>query len=534
MRKNRALLIFGLFCLLGIVSRAIFAVKDFTHLDEVLYAIGSVDFSVRNATPPSPGYFLYIMSAKFLNIFTNNPHTSLMALSVIYSGLIAGLVYYFARILKDEVCGIISALLFLTSPLFWYKGVTIFGYLNSGFFMLLTVLFGWRIIVEKKTNLLFWFSVSFAVLTGVRPQEFPIMLPLYIFVLVHLNTKQAMGSIFTFGLVCCAWLIPLLIMSGGLSEYISVLKDASGYVAYDSIFGGSFAAKLNNHLVRMTRYFTWAYFLGAAPFIYYIGKFFYIPNLVNEKKAQFFAVWLFPALIYNVFIQFGEIGHGMSWGLGFLIIIAEAIIIISEDIVEALLALSRKGVIISGAFIRRPYVKKAVYALVAVPVIIFNCFIFFHDFDKDRHDFYDFRKYRQFNYNDVLKKSRFLKSKVDFIKKNFDQKNTAVLVTGTFGHQVMYHLPDALIIQAGVIMREDHTNFSTWRRLKQEYYENANEFIIPEGIQYLVLFDDIFVPYFKNTKDNNCYKIDDRHKLFVHKVNPGDRLNFSYQVITIE
>ena len=533
MRKKRTALIFGLFFLLGIASRVIFAVKDFTHLDEVLYAIGSVDFSVKNATPPSPGYFLYIMSARFLNIFTNNPHTSLMALSIIYSGAIAGLIYYFAKLLKSEAVGIIAALLFLTSPLFWYKGVTIFGYLNSGFFILLTALLGWRIVVEKKTGLLFWFSLSFAILTGVRPQEFPIMLPLYIFVLTHLNIREAIGSIFIFGLTCCAWLIPLLIMSGGLREYISVLSDAGGYVAYDSIFGGSFTGKLNNHLVRMERYFIWAYFLGVIPFIYYIGKFFYIPNLVNEKKAQFFAVWLFPALIYNVFIQFGEIGHGMSWGLGFLIIIAEAIMVISEDALAALLALSRKGIGISSAIIQSPYVRKITSALVVGPIIIFNCFIFFHDFDKDKHDFYDFRKYRQFNYNDVLKKSHFLKSKVDFIKKNFNQKNIAVLVTGTFGHQVMYHLPDALIIQAGVIMREDHTSFSTWRRLKQKYYENANEFIIPEGIQYLVLFDDIFVPYLKNTQDNNCYRIDDTHKLFVHKVSPGERFNFAYHSIAV-
>ncbi len=104
--------------------------------------------------------------------------------------------------------------------------------------------------------------------------------------------------------------MPLVSMSGGIAEYLSALKPGTEYIATDIIFAGNLVSRLNNHLVRMGRYFEWAYFLGILPLVYYIGRFFYLPNLVREKKIQFFAVWILPTVIYNLLIQFGEIGHG--------------------------------------------------------------------------------------------------------------------------------------------------------------------------------------------------------------------------------
>src|SRR3989338_9424101 len=164
MRIKRELIIFSILFIAGISSRALLAAKDFTHMDEILYAIGSFNYSIKDAMPHSPGYFLYIMSARLLNIFTQDPFTSLVFLSIFYSGLIAGTLYYFGFILKGRTAGVISALMFLTSPLFWYKGITIFGYLNSGFFILLTALLGYKVVVEKKRTLILWFSFCLAIL----------------------------------------------------------------------------------------------------------------------------------------------------------------------------------------------------------------------------------------------------------------------------------------------------------------------------------------------------------------------------------
>lgn len=519
MRIKKEVFIFLIFFLIGIGSRALFASKDFTHMDGVLYAVGTFDYNIKDSMPPAPGYFLYIMSAKLLNLFTHDPHTSLMLLSIFYSGLIAGALYYFGTSLKGQMAGVVSALLFLTSPLFWYKGVTIFGYLNSGFFILLTALLGYKVVVEKKKTLIFWFSISFAILIGVRPQELAVMLPLYIYVLFHMRPKEAVFSVVVFLFICFLWLVPLISMSGGIDTYLSALNKDSGYVIYDSVMGGNPVSKINNHLVRMGRYFQWAYFLGIVPLVYYIGRFFYLPNIVNDKKVQFFAVWILPTVIYNVLIQFGEIGHGMSWGLGLFLILGESIVVLCNDILQLL---------------QRPYLKTVAYFSVLGPIIFVNFFMFFYDFDKGRVDFYSFEKYRQFNYKDVFNRNRYLTSKIGFIKEHFKSEDLLILTSGVFSYETMFRLPEAIVIQPNIIYKKGSFHFSLFNSYKKIFYENKFDFEIPRSVTKLIVFDDIFFTYVQTKKNSTYYDIGDSYKLLAYDVSRGEKIYFDYHSIRIE
>lgn len=517
MRVKKEAIIFLIFFLIGILSRALFASKDFTHMDGVLYAIGTFDFSIKNGTPPAPGYFLYIMSAKLLNTFTHNPYASLMYLSIFYSGLIAGMFYYFGTLLKGQMAGIVSGVLFLTSPLFWYKGISIFGYLNSGFFILLSALFGYKLIMERKRTFIFWFSVCFAILFGIRPQESIVMFPLYLFVLFHMRFKEAMLSIAIFLIFCLLWFIPFVSLSGGTASFLSALQ--RGDLVSDSIFDGNPISKINNHLVRMWQYFLWAYFLGIIPLIYYIGKSFYLPNFVNNKRTQFFAVWILPTIFYNIFIQFAEIGHGMSWGLGLLLIMGESVVVLCEDILKVL---------------RNPRWTGTTYAFILSPIILTNFFMFYHDFDNGKVDFYSFEKYRQFNYQDVVKNNRFLISKINLIKKNIRPEETSIISSSTFSHQVMYRLPQAVVIQANIIDRRDNYGFHSFNYFKHSYYKEKKYFVIPEGISKLIVFDEIFMPYFMNKQNLSYLETEGAYKLLVYGVTAGQKILFDYHSIQVE
>lgn len=518
MRIKKEVVIFLIFFLAGILSRGLFASKDFTHMDGVLYAISTFRYSIQDNMPPAPGYFLYIMSAKLLNIFTGEPHTSLMWLSIFYSGLIAGALYYFGTLLKDRMTGVISAILFLTSPLFWYKGITIFGYLNSGFFIILTALLGFKVVVEKKAKLIIWASICFAILVGIRPQELFVLLPLYAFVLFHVRPKAALSALLVFFIVFLGWFMPLVSMSGGISAYLSAVKSGSLYLVEDSIVGGSLISQINNHLVRMGRYFEWAYFLGIIPLVYYIGRFFYLPALAKDKKVQFFVIWLLPTVLYNIFIQFGEIGHGMSWGLGLLLILGESVVILCEDILKAL---------------RRPNWKWATYTFVLGPIVLINLVMFFYDFDKGGADFYSFEKYRQFNYKDVVNHNHFQMSKINFIKENFKPESLLIISSGAFSYQVMYHLPEAIVIQPNIIYKKDNYGFSLFNRFRRSYFRHKVDFIVPNGITKLILFDDIFIPYFQGKRDVTYHKAGD-YKLLAYDVSPKQRIVFENYTIRID
>lgn len=507
------------FSTFGILSRMVFASKDFTHMDAVLYAIGTFDYSVKNNTPPFPGYFLYIMSAKMLNLFTHNPHTSLMALSIFYSGLIAGLLYYFGNILKGRAAGISSAVLFLTSPLFWHKGISIYGYLNSGFFIVLTALLGYKIILEKKDNLIFWFSVSFAALIGIRPQESVVMAPFYLFVLFHTKIRKALLSLAVFTAFCLLWAAPLVLMSGGLKEYSMASRMSGLYVLEDSVFSGYALTKVANHAARMALSFQWAYFLGAIPLCYFFARLFRSKNLFQNKKAQFFAAWLLPVISFNLFIQFGEIGHGMGWGLGFLLLIGYGIVLLCEDCQRLL---------------NKPKWKPALYAGIFSPIVLFNAYMFLHDFDGDKPDFYDFRRYRPFNYADVRKHNDFLSSRINFISSRFSQKGLLIISSAVFSHQVMFHLPEAIVIQPNMIHKRNNPNFYLYNRYKNYCFQNKIDYIIPDGVNRLVIFDDIFIPYFKSIKDSESFRLPGQYTLLACAVFPGQKLKFDYRSILIE
>lgn len=529
MRIRKEAVIFLLFFLAGIFSRAPLAGKDFTHLDSILYSISSFDYSIKDGTPPSPGYFIYIMSARLLNIFTHDPQTSLILISIFYSGLIAGGLYYFGTLLKGQKEGIISAALFLTSPLFWYKGITIFGYLNSGFFILLTALFSYLIIYKKK-DLGFWLALSFGILIGVRPQELIVMAPLFVYALFNMSRRKAAYSLLSFSAVCLLWFIPLVLMSGGFNEYMAVLKKGSVYLANDSIFGGNFISKLNNHLVRMTQYFTGAYFLSVIPLIYYVGRFFYRPHFFDTKKLTFFCLWMTPCIFYNIFIQFGEIGHGMIWALGLFLILGEAVAALSEDIAAAIARCARKASIA----VTRIY-KAASYTLVICPIIATNFFMFFHDFDKnDKMPFYAFEKYTQSNYNYILKKNRFVISKTDFIKNKLTPRRSLIVASSAFVYQVMYLLPDSVVVQAGGVSKKNKTAFLYCHGYKGAYDRVKKSFIVPDGITKLIVFEDNMIPYIQNKDKVVYYDIDNMYELAEVDVKAGQKIDFDFHSIQIE
>ena len=526
MRIKRELIIFSILFIAGISSRSLLAAKDFTHMDEILYAIGSFNYSIKDVTPPSPGYFLYIMSARLLNVFTQDPFSSLVFLSIFYSGLIAGTLYYFGFILKGRTAGVISALMFLTSPVFWYKGITIFGYLNSGFFILLTALLCYLIIIGRRGNILIWMSISFGILIGVRPQELITIFPLYFFTLFHVKLRERIYSVSIFLITCLLWLIPLIVISGGFKSYMEVFRSGSIYLAEDSVFGGSFISNLSNHLIRMSQYFIRSYYLAIIPLAYYVGRFFQLPSLVDNKKVQFFTFWILPCVFYNIFIQFGEIGHGMSWALGIFLLIGESTEVLCADSVAMLQRWMGK--------VRHGFAY-VICALIVVSMMVVNSFAFFYDFDKDDDMlFYDFEKYTQSNYNYVVKKNHFSLPKINFIKDKLNPEKSIIIVSSEFGHGVMYHLPDSVVIQPIVIYRKNKTSFMYFCGYKRAYYKYKTDFIIPEDFERVVIFDDRFIPYLEDNTSNIRYYNVGHYRLAEVGVRAGQKINFDFHSIRIE
>ena len=120
--RRDALLWIGGLALLTLLSRLLFSSKWLFHWDSVNFALGMQHFDMRLHQPHPPGYFFYVVIADLVNLFVNDPNTSLVLLSLLFS--ILGVVFLF--FLGLEMFGlsaaIIAALLFVSSPNIWFHG----------------------------------------------------------------------------------------------------------------------------------------------------------------------------------------------------------------------------------------------------------------------------------------------------------------------------------------------------------------------------------------------------------------------------
>ncbi len=95
----------------------------------------------------------------------------------------------------------------LSAPWFWYYGTTSIPYLLCGFLSGCSVLGFYYAIIKKEARGLYWGTLGFALLCGIRHQEVLFIAPLYIWALFNFRLKEAIMSLVVFGLICLARLL---------------------------------------------------------------------------------------------------------------------------------------------------------------------------------------------------------------------------------------------------------------------------------------------------------------------------------------
>ena len=84
--------------------------------DSARFALALRHYDVTQMQPHAPGYFLYVAVAKLLCLIWNDATASLVAVSVISSGVAAALTFSLASSMYGRMVGVASTLLLLTSP----------------------------------------------------------------------------------------------------------------------------------------------------------------------------------------------------------------------------------------------------------------------------------------------------------------------------------------------------------------------------------------------------------------------------------
>ena len=228
-----------------LVTRLPFISRMLYEFDSIDFAVATFRFSIEQVTPHFPGYVLHILFAKFILLFISDVNLVFVWISVLLS---IGSVLFLWRAgvsLRGERVGVIAALLWLFTPIFWFYGEVATSYVYEAFFASAFLYFGIFLLREPNRKWLVYFLfIALSLATGSRQSSVVFFLPCIIYVLW--KTSQpirvwGIGLLFFF-IVTSSWVGILFYLSGGASQYFAQAGKETVYRSQSIFFGNSFNA----------------------------------------------------------------------------------------------------------------------------------------------------------------------------------------------------------------------------------------------------------------------------------------------------
>lgn len=523
MNKKHIILLALMIFLLHIGIKFPFRSKMFAGWDGPQFAIAMNQYSVKDYFPAPPGHFLYVMAAKFVDCFLNDPFSSLLSLNVIFSGLLCAALFLVGMKIFSFKTGLISSLIYISSPLFWYYSTTLTVHPISGFFAFISGFFLFEAICRKREKSFIWASLSYGLMIGIRPQDFIFILPFWAFAMFKVKIRFKILSSLALISVCLAWFIPFSIMSGGAKELISFLLK--------EIFSGS--TRLSSSIFNIPglikanlKYQIFVYLItfgiGAIPFFYYLPQFFNIKSIILDKRTQVFLIWIIPSLIFWSICNFATPGYIIVSLLPMIILLAEFLSRMADEITESLV--SKAGYIKNKNVILIPFI---------IILIITNTVIYFYDpHPQDKGVVSDsFRRYHDNKKMDIQ-----LTEKFKYIRENIPSESSVIITSSSFFMQAMYYLYKYHVYLYNGPTRQGNIHVfygNNFQRHNRHYFDMLN-FLSENRIERVVFFDDTFKKRLNTLGRKETIPIADGHCLTVAYPDKDDKLTHSYRGMQID
>lgn len=203
--------------------------------DECLYAAAVEKFEPLLHHPPPPGSPVYIAFVKILALITKDALAAMLATSIlaVAAGFLAFVLAFTA--ITDLRTGVLAAVLLYTSPAVLVSGTL--PQADSGALALLGLAI-WsctRAVSEGRS--MWWVTPALCALPsalciGWRVQLSIAVVPMFFAALVMMRSwRDRFVAVTVFGLACLAWLVPLVITTGGPVSFWGWLSGQAKYFA---------------------------------------------------------------------------------------------------------------------------------------------------------------------------------------------------------------------------------------------------------------------------------------------------------------
>jgi hypothetical protein len=210
--------------------------------DSAQFALAVGEYNIHIGQPHAPGFYLYVILGKLVNLLVGEPHTALVWLSVIAGAWLTGMGYLLATSMFGRRCGLGTGLILLTSPLCWFHSEIALTSIVDSALVVSFVFVCWRALQQDVTwSQAIILAALFAAIAGVRQQTAPLLIPLWVYVFwgfTRLRIWKSIGATVLAAGLCLLWFVPMMKSAGGLTPYLELLHLKSQFDAPRTIWGG--------------------------------------------------------------------------------------------------------------------------------------------------------------------------------------------------------------------------------------------------------------------------------------------------------
>ena len=212
------------------------------HWDSAEFALAVQHYDVALSQPHAPGYFLYVMLGRLVNLAVGDPHASLVWLSALAGGGLAAAMFWLGAAMFGRRAGVAAAAFALTSPQIWFHSCVALTYVVDALGVCVAGLVCYRM-VERGGS---WarcvgLGALLAVIGGVRSQSVPALMPLVFFTFWKLPRARFRQLLLTGAVaagLALVWFVPMVAWSGGLPRYLELVRRHSLFNAPATWAGG--------------------------------------------------------------------------------------------------------------------------------------------------------------------------------------------------------------------------------------------------------------------------------------------------------
>jgi hypothetical protein len=305
------------------------------HWDSAQFALAIEHYDVSLSLPHEPGFFLFVMLGRAVNLLVGDPHTSLVWMNMLAGAGLVALGYLLGAALFGRDCGWLTGAILATSPLCWFQSEVVFSTLLDAALVAGTVLVCWRAI--RRGGSWPWVigvGTMLALEAGVRQQTTPMLCPVWLYAFWKMPSprwRKFVVGVLVAGVLCAAWFVPMVELSGGLGVYLRMYPERVRMDAPLTPFGGGgFEVVMRNlafvvaccwvglvvaGLLALAEVLSWL--MGKGDKWSAVGN--------RGEELRFLGMWVVPMMIFGIVVITVMPGYVLCYFPGLAILAGLAI-----------------------------------------------------------------------------------------------------------------------------------------------------------------------------------------------------------------